>query len=89
MTHEDNDSQHQSQDGSGEPDPKGRRMPSALPAHPYPNNIDIPMTPTTQAQVRPGVSPDDDEDEIGDRGCKKEERNEKLQYMVGRFVQRT
>jgi hypothetical protein len=89
MTHEDNDRQYQPQDGSGEPHSKGWRMTSALPTHPDPNNIDIPMTSTTQAQVRPSVSPDDDEDEIGNRRCKKEERNEKLQYMVGRFVQRT
>ena len=73
MTHQDNDRQYHPQDGSGEPDPKSRRMPSALPTHPYPNNIDIPMTSTTEAQVRPSVSPDKDEDKIDNRRRKKED----------------
>lgn len=76
MTHKDNDRQHQPQDGSGEPDSEGWRMASTLPADPNPNNIDIPMTSTTQAQVRPGVSPDENEDKIDDRRRKKEDRNE-------------
>ena len=76
MTHKDNDRQHHPQDGSGEPDSEGWRMTSALPADADPNDIDIPMASTTQAQVGRGASPDKDEDEIDDRGRKKEDRNE-------------
>ena len=89
MTHKDKDGQHQAQDGSSEPDSKGGCMTSTLPAHPDPNDVDVPMASTTEAQVRPDASPDEDEDEIDDRRCKKEDRSEKLQYVVGRFVQGT
>ena len=84
-THEESSCQYQPQDGSGEPDSKCRRMISALPSYPNPNNVDAPMAPATQAQAtRPGASPNKDEDEIDDGRCEKEERDENWQHIVQR-----
>ena len=81
-TYENSSRQDQPQEGSGEPDSKSRCMIDALPAHPHPNNVEAPMAPTTQAHARTGVPPDENKNEIDDGGCKKEERDEKRQYMA-------
>jgi hypothetical protein len=52
-------------------------MTSKLPAHPNPNNVEIPMVSTMQAQARPDLPPD--EEEIDDGRREKEEQDEKLQ----------
>lgn len=41
------------------------------------------MASATQAQARPNTSPDANKDKIGDGWCKEEEREEKLQDMMG------
>ncbi len=86
-THEDNSRQYQPQDGSGKPDSEDRRTTGTLPAHPDPNDVDTPMASATQAQARLGVPPDENEDEIDDSRCDKEERDEKLQDIMGGSVQ--
>jgi hypothetical protein len=81
-TYENSGRQDQPQEGGGEPDSKSRRMIGALPAYPHPNNVEAPMAPTTQAHARPGIPPNENKDEIDNGGCKKEERDEKRQYMM-------
>jgi hypothetical protein len=44
------------------------------------------MAPTAQAQARPNISPDANEDKIGDGWRKEEEREEDLQNMMGRYA---
>jgi hypothetical protein len=86
MTYKDNSCEHQPQDGSSEPNSKGRRMRAATPAYPDPNNVEVPMTSATQTQARSSISPDGDEDEIDDSRCEEEKRDKKLQDMMGGFA---
>jgi hypothetical protein len=58
-------------------------MRGALPAHTDPNGVSTPVASTTQAQARPNISPDAYKDKIDDGWCKEEEREEKLQNMMG------
>jgi len=54
----------------------------ALTTHTDPKNVGTPMTPATQAQARPNISPDTNKDQIDDGWCEEEEREEELQYMM-------
>ena len=60
---------------SGRPDSEGKLMTGKFPAHPNPNNVEIPIASAMQAQARPGVSPDEDEIDDGRRERKNRMRN--------------
>lgn len=44
-------------------------MMDALPTHPDPNNVEIPVASATKTQARPSVSPDENKDQIDNGGC--------------------
>jgi hypothetical protein len=60
---------------SGRPDCEGRLMTSKFPAHPNPNNVEIPIASAMQAQARPDESPDEDEIDDGRSERKNRMRN--------------
>lgn len=51
-------------------------MNDALPTHPNPNSVDVPMTSATQAQVGPNMSPDANKNQTDNSWCDEEEREE-------------